>query len=114
MVGLRGGGTFPFSYGVMPHATTIGYTFGGSLSDLAEVVALAESGRVEPEVQKFPFDQIDLAYHELHDGKIQGRGVISSRTEVRPMESNFELSSYHGITTSANPLPVPPRVTRAV
>ena len=75
MVGL-GGGTLSFSYGVMPHATTIGYTFGGSLSDLAKVVTLAESGRVKPEVQKFPFDQIDRAYHELHDGKIQGRGII--------------------------------------
>jgi propanol-preferring alcohol dehydrogenase len=75
IVGL-GGGTFPFRYGALPHATTIGYTFGGSLSDLAEVVALAESGRVRPRVQQFSFDGIEQAYQALRDGKIEGRAVI--------------------------------------
>lgn len=75
IVGL-GGGTFPFRYGALPHAATMGYTLGGSLSDLAEVVALAESGRVRPRVRHFSFDQIEQAYQALHDGKIEGRAVI--------------------------------------
>ena len=75
VVGL-GGGTFAFTHGSLPHATTIGYTFGGSLIDLAEVVALAESGRVRAYVQHFAFDQIDQAYHALHEGKVNGRAVI--------------------------------------
>jgi propanol-preferring alcohol dehydrogenase len=75
VVGL-GGGTFPFRYGALPHATTIGYTFGGSLSDLAEVVALAESGRVRAQIQHFGFDQIEQAYQALQDGEIAGRAVI--------------------------------------
>ena len=75
VIGL-GGGTFPFRYGALPHATTIGYTFGGSLSDLAEVVKLAESGRVKPHVKHFGFDQIEAAYHALHEGEIEGRAVI--------------------------------------
>jgi propanol-preferring alcohol dehydrogenase len=75
VVGL-GGGTFPFSFGALPYATTIGFTLGGSLSDLAEVVALAESGRVRPHIQQFSFDQIEEAYHVLHEGKVSGRAVI--------------------------------------
>jgi propanol-preferring alcohol dehydrogenase len=75
VVGL-GGGTFPLSYGALPVAATIGYTFGGSLVDLAEVVALAENGRVRPHVQHFAFDQIEQAYHDLHEGKVNGRAVI--------------------------------------
>jgi len=75
VIGL-GGGTFAFKHGSLPHATTIGYTFGGSLGDLAEVVALAESGRVQPRVQHFTFDQIEQAYRALHDGAVVGRAVI--------------------------------------
>ncbi|MEA3412148.1 MAG: NAD(P)-dependent alcohol dehydrogenase [Pseudomonadota bacterium] len=75
VVGL-GGGIFPFTHGSLPYATTIGYTFGGSLIDLAEVVALAESGRVRPHVQHFAFDQIGQAYQALHEGKVKGRAVI--------------------------------------
>lgn len=75
VVGL-GGGTFPFQYGALPPATTVGYTLGGSLSDLAEVVALAESGRVRTRIQHFAFDQIEDAYQALRDGKIEGRAVI--------------------------------------
>jgi len=75
VVGL-GGGTFPFTFGALPYATTIGFTFGGSLSDLAEAVALAESGRVRPHIQHFPFDEIEDAYRALHDGKVSGRAVI--------------------------------------
>ncbi len=75
VVGL-GGGNFQFTHGALPYAATIGYTFGGSLVDLVEVVALAESGRVRPHVQHFAFDQIEKAYHALHEGKVNGRAVI--------------------------------------
>jgi propanol-preferring alcohol dehydrogenase len=75
VVGL-GYGTFSFRYGTLPHAATIGFTFGGSLNDLTEVVALAENGRVRPHIQHFGFDQIEEAYHTLHEGKIEGRAVI--------------------------------------
>ena len=75
VVGL-GGGTLPFQYGALPHAATMGFTFGGSLGDLTEVVALAETGRVRPHIQYFGFDQIDEAYHALHEGTVEGRAVI--------------------------------------
>ena len=75
VIGL-GGGSLPFQYGAIPHAATIGYTFGGSLADLTEVVALAENGRVRPHVKHYAFDQIEEAYKALHEGKIEGRAVI--------------------------------------
>jgi len=75
VVGL-GGGSFPFRFGSLPYAATIGFTFGGSLIDLVEVVALAESGRVQPHNQYFKFDEVETAYKALHEGTIEGRGVI--------------------------------------
>jgi len=75
VVGL-GGGTLPFQYGALPHAATMGFTFGGSLGDLTEVVALAETGRVRPHIQHFGFDEIGEAYHALHEGTVEGRAVI--------------------------------------
>jgi propanol-preferring alcohol dehydrogenase len=75
IIGL-GGGTFALAHGSLPYATTIGYTLGGSLSDLAEVVALAENGRVRPRVQHFAFHEIEQAYHALHEGLVTGRAVI--------------------------------------
>lgn len=75
VIGL-GGGTFAFSHGALPYATTIGYTLGGSLIDLVEVIALAETGRVCSHVQHFAFDRIDQAYQALSEGKVNGRAVI--------------------------------------
>jgi propanol-preferring alcohol dehydrogenase len=75
IIGL-GGGSFTLAQGTLPYATTIGYTFGGSLVDLAEVVALAESGRVRPLVQHFEFDQIERACQALREGHVNGRAVV--------------------------------------
>jgi propanol-preferring alcohol dehydrogenase len=78
VVGL-GGGTFPLRFGALANAATIGITFGGSLADLAEVVALAELGRVRPHVQQYGFDRIDEAYRALGEGRIEGRAVVMPR-----------------------------------
>jgi propanol-preferring alcohol dehydrogenase len=75
LVGL-GGGTFPFRFGALPNAATLGITFGGSLGDLAEVVALAELGRVRPHVQHYDFEQVDEAYRALAEGRVDGRAVV--------------------------------------
>jgi len=54
----------------------MGFTCGGSLSDLDELAILAETGRMRPHIQHFEFDQVEEAYQALHDGKIEGRAVI--------------------------------------
>ncbi len=42
-----GGGTLPFQYGSLPYGCSLMSTLGGSMPELAEVVVLAEAGRIE-------------------------------------------------------------------
>ena len=71
-----GGGAFTLTHRSLPSGTTLGHTLGGSLIDLAEVVELAESGRVRVRIKHFAFDQIEQAYRALHEGTLEGRAVI--------------------------------------
>lgn len=75
VVGL-GGGTLPLNMLTMPYGATVGYTLGGSTADLAEVVALAELGRVRPKIERFSLDQVSEVYAKLERGEIKGRAVI--------------------------------------
>jgi propanol-preferring alcohol dehydrogenase len=42
-----------------------------------EVVSLAQAGKIRMLVEDFPLDRVSEAYHLLHDGKINGRAVIT-------------------------------------
>lgn len=75
VVGL-GGGTLPFQYGSLPYGCSLVSTLGGSTAELAEVVALAEAGRIEPQIERFRLDQIGEVYEKLEKGQIAGRAVI--------------------------------------
>ena len=41
-----------------------------------EVVALAEEGRIMPDVHRFALDQVDDAYASLRAGTVEGRAVV--------------------------------------
>ena len=45
--------------------------------ELIEVINLAQTGKIKMLVEHFPLDRAAEAYHLLHDGKIQGRAVIT-------------------------------------
>ncbi len=75
VVGM-GGGMLPLQNGVVPYGCSITHTLGGSTAELSEIVALAESGRITPQVSEFPLADIDEVYRRLHDGEIAGRAVI--------------------------------------
>ena len=75
MVGM-GGGVLPFQNGLIPYGCALTYTLGGSTKELAEVVALAESGRIKPRIEKCSLDDIDEVYKRLHDNEVSGRVVI--------------------------------------
>lgn len=75
VVGM-GGGVLPFQNGLVPYGCSLSYTLGGSTQELIEVVALAESGRVKPHIEKFALEDIDEVYRRLHDNAISGRAVI--------------------------------------
>jgi len=75
IVGL-GGGTFPFRFGALPFGCSMVTTMGGTTPELAEVVALAESGRIQPHIEKYKLDQAAEVYDKLKNHQIVGRAVL--------------------------------------
>jgi len=75
MVGI-GGGSYPLGYANIPPGCSMLTTLGGSMAELAEVVALAESGRLKPHTTKYKLDQAAEVFQKLHEGKISGRAVL--------------------------------------
>ena len=51
--------------------------FGAAIPELIEVINLAHTGKIQMLVEHFPLDRAAEAYQLLHDGKIQGRAVIT-------------------------------------
>ncbi len=48
----------------------------GSYNDLAELMALAASGRVEMLTQTYPLDAVQEAMDDLDAGRLRGRGIL--------------------------------------
>jgi propanol-preferring alcohol dehydrogenase len=76
LVGIAGG-SLSFSYLGMPNELSIASTFYGSIPELTEVVTLAQAGKIKTHVELFPLDQAPQVYQRLHEGKIQGRAVVT-------------------------------------
>jgi propanol-preferring alcohol dehydrogenase len=51
-------------------------SFWGNYSDLTEVIALAQQGKVKHRVKKIPFEDINENLELLRQGEIVGRGVV--------------------------------------
>lgn len=75
LVGI-GGGSLPFNFFALPAGCSIVATLGGTTSELAEIVALAEAGRVTPHIHKFPLDEVVSVYEQLEANQIKGRAVL--------------------------------------
>lgn len=75
LVGAAGGKLAAPWFGTLPKDGEV-FTFqGSSLTDLQDVIALA--GDLRNDVQRFSFDEIDLAYSRLAAGTLDGgRGLI--------------------------------------
>jgi propanol-preferring alcohol dehydrogenase len=76
IVGL-GGGALPVNFHSLPHECSATAPYWGSITELVEVVSLAQAGRIKMLVQHFPLHRAIEAYSLLHDGKISGRAVIT-------------------------------------
>jgi propanol-preferring alcohol dehydrogenase len=72
-----GNATLPVNFSSPPHECSVASPFWGSIPELIEVVSLAQAGKIKMLVEHFPLDDAADAYHLLHDGKIQGRAVIT-------------------------------------
>ena len=53
-----------------------GYTLGATIGELAEVVALAETGRIRLRTERFALDQAAEVYARLEANQLQTRAVL--------------------------------------
>jgi propanol-preferring alcohol dehydrogenase len=75
LVGLAGG-SVPFSFFSQPYEVSLATTYWGTLPELMEVIALAEAGRITPQIERFDLDEAALVYERLAAGEIAGRAVV--------------------------------------
>jgi propanol-preferring alcohol dehydrogenase len=75
LVGI-GGGMLPVRFFSPAYEVSVATTYWGTLPELVEVLALARTGLIRPEVQRFALDDAPRAYADLSDGKVSGRAVI--------------------------------------
>jgi propanol-preferring alcohol dehydrogenase len=76
VVGIAGG-TLPFSFFGVPYECSVATTYWGSAVELGEVLALARSGTLHVDVERFALDDALQAYERLRAGTIVGRAVIT-------------------------------------
>ena len=72
-----GTAALPVNFFSPPHECSVASPFWGSIPELIEVINLAHTGKIQMLVEHFPLDRAAEAYQLLHDGKIQGRAVIT-------------------------------------
>ena len=72
-----GGGTAKVSWGVLPLECDLFIPMAASISDLHEVIAIAESGELRVEVELFPFEHAPDAYERFRQGDLRSRAVVT-------------------------------------
>jgi propanol-preferring alcohol dehydrogenase len=73
----RGGGTLPVRPGDVPFECSVYVPTWGTLSELAEVVALARSGAIHAEAERLTLDDAVEGYRRLQRGEVVGRAVVA-------------------------------------
>ncbi|MDF2825461.1 MAG: alcohol dehydrogenase [Mycobacterium sp.] len=76
IVGL-GNAALPVNFHSPPLECAVAAPFWGSIPELIGVINLAQSGKLSMMVEHFPLERADEAYRLLHEGKINGRAVIT-------------------------------------
>jgi alcohol dehydrogenase, propanol-preferring len=71
-----GMGSYPFSFLTLPYEVSLATTYWGSASELVEVIALGEAGKIHAEIQQYPLADAAKAYADLAAGAVHGRAVI--------------------------------------
>ena len=75
IVGI-GGGTLPVGFSQVPYGLSVATTYWGSLPELGEVLALAQSGDVEARIERFALEDAAAAYQAMRDHALEGRAVV--------------------------------------
>ena len=76
IVGL-GTAALPVNFHSPAKECSVASPYWGYITELMEVVDLAQAGKIKMLVEHFPLERANEAYHLLHDGKIQGRAVVT-------------------------------------
>ena len=76
IVGL-GNAALPMNFHSPAKECSVAAPFWGTIPELIDVISLAQSGKIKMLVEHFALDDAAHAYHLLHNGKIQGRAVIT-------------------------------------
>ncbi len=76
MLGISGG-VLPFHFFAVPLECQLVAPYWGTLLDLMEVLALAQAGRIQTTVERFPLERVEEAYQRMREGTLQGRAVIT-------------------------------------
>jgi propanol-preferring alcohol dehydrogenase len=71
-----GGGTLHYAANRPPYGCEVSVPYWGTRTELMEVIALAEAGRIQVEVEAVPLEQAVDVYQRLRDGRIHGRAVL--------------------------------------
>jgi len=75
IVGL-GGGVLHYAANQPPYGCEVSVPYWGSRTELMEVIAMAEAGRIHAQVERFPLEQAVDVYQRLREGRIHGRAVL--------------------------------------
>ena len=75
IVGIAGG-TLPVSFFTVPYEVSVATTYWGSLPELMEVIALAQSDRIHAHVERCTLEGAPAVYDRMRAGQLAGRAVI--------------------------------------
>ena len=75
LAGLAGGAA-PFGFFSQATEAQLTTTYWGSRNELAELVALAEQGRVRSRIERYPLAEINTVFERLEAGLVDGRAVL--------------------------------------
>lgn len=71
-----GPGEARFGWLGVPYGTTVRTTYWGGRTELAELVALAQTGVLHVATETYTLEETPAAYEKLHAGTIRGRAVV--------------------------------------
>jgi alcohol dehydrogenase, propanol-preferring len=72
-----GGGTARVGWGAAPLECDVFVPMAATISDLYDVVALAETGDIRIDVELFPLERAAEAYEAFRSGDLRGRAVVT-------------------------------------
>jgi propanol-preferring alcohol dehydrogenase len=60
----------------MARDSSVTVPYAGTLDELYEVLELAQSGLIKPDVEKVSFENVLNSYERLDSGRLRGRAVL--------------------------------------